>query len=90
MTQAHLLDRVIGDRRPDLSTDALLRQFEATPYDERVAARSTAIRHEIDWPRRELNTKGLGGDAGPLEVTDAACVRPAQNGPNPTHQESAA
>jgi fatty-acyl-CoA synthase len=37
----HLLDRVIGDQRPDLSTDALLRAFEATPYDERVAAEST-------------------------------------------------
>src|SRR6185369_1705975 len=41
MTQAHLLDRVVGDKRPDLSTDALLREFEATPYDERIAARST-------------------------------------------------
>jgi len=41
MSHAHLLDRVIGDRRPDLSTDALLRQFEATPYDDRIAARST-------------------------------------------------
>ncbi len=41
MTQFHLLDRSMGDQRPDLSTDALLRAFEATPYDERVAAQST-------------------------------------------------
>ncbi|HXD41215.1 MAG TPA: acyl-CoA synthetase [Ramlibacter sp.] len=41
MTRAHLLDRLIGDRRPDLSTDALLRDFEATPYDERIAAFNT-------------------------------------------------
>ena len=39
MTRSHLLDRLIGDRRPDLSTDALLREFEATPYDDRIAAR---------------------------------------------------
>jgi fatty-acyl-CoA synthase len=41
MTQFHLLDRLMGAQRPDLSTDALLRAFEATPYDERVAAQST-------------------------------------------------
>jgi fatty-acyl-CoA synthase len=41
MTQFHLLDRLIGAQRPDLSTDALLRAFEATPYDERIAAQST-------------------------------------------------
>ena len=31
----------MGAQRPDLSTDALLRAFEATPYDERVEAQST-------------------------------------------------
>jgi fatty-acyl-CoA synthase len=41
MTKFHLLDRVIGAERPDLSTDALLRKFEAAPYDERIAAQST-------------------------------------------------
>jgi fatty-acyl-CoA synthase len=41
MTRAHLLDRLIGDERPDLSTEARLRAFEATPYDERIAAQST-------------------------------------------------
>jgi fatty-acyl-CoA synthase len=41
MTQFHLLDRLMGEQRPDLSTDALLRAFEATPYDERIAAQST-------------------------------------------------
>ena len=41
MSRAHLLDRLIGDRRPDLSTEALLKAFEATPYDERIAAQST-------------------------------------------------
>jgi len=41
MTGVHPLDRLIGDDWPDLSTDAKLRAFEATPYDERVAARST-------------------------------------------------
>jgi fatty-acyl-CoA synthase len=38
---AHLLDRLIGGERPDLSTGEALRQFEATPYDERIAAQST-------------------------------------------------
>jgi fatty-acyl-CoA synthase len=37
----HLLDRMTGGERPDLSTDKALRQFEATPYDERIAAQST-------------------------------------------------
>jgi len=37
----HTLDRLIGDARPQLATDAQLRAFEATPYDERIAARST-------------------------------------------------
>lgn len=41
MSQTHLLDRLIGDRRPDLGTEALLREFERTPYDERIAAQST-------------------------------------------------
>jgi fatty-acyl-CoA synthase len=41
MSRAHLLDRLIGDKRPDLSTEALLREFEATPYDDRIAAQST-------------------------------------------------
>jgi fatty-acyl-CoA synthase len=41
MPPFHPLDRLIGEERPDLSTDALLREFEATPYDERVAAQST-------------------------------------------------
>ena len=41
MPRFHLLDRLIGEQRPDLSTGALLREFEATPYDERIAAQST-------------------------------------------------
>jgi fatty-acyl-CoA synthase len=41
MSQAHPLDRLIAEQRPDLSTDAKLRAFEATPYDERIAAQST-------------------------------------------------
>ncbi|MEO8654858.1 MAG: AMP-binding protein, partial [Ramlibacter sp.] len=41
MTQFHLLDRLMGAQRPDLSTDALVQAFEATPYDERIAAQST-------------------------------------------------
>jgi fatty-acyl-CoA synthase len=41
MTPAHQLYRLIGEKRPDLSTDALLREFEATPYDDRIGARST-------------------------------------------------
>jgi fatty-acyl-CoA synthase len=41
MTQFHLLDRLMGEQRPDLSTEALVRAFEATPYDERIAAQST-------------------------------------------------
>ena len=41
MAQFHLLDRLMGEQRPDLGTDAQLRAFEATPYDERIAAQST-------------------------------------------------
>ena len=41
MKRAHLLDRVIGDELPEFRTDEELRAFEATPYDERIAARST-------------------------------------------------
>ena len=41
MVRKHLLDRMIGDTWPDLGTDAGLQAFEATPYDERIAARST-------------------------------------------------
>jgi fatty-acyl-CoA synthase len=41
MSGWHLLDLAIGDRRPDLGTEAALRQFEAVPYDERIAVRST-------------------------------------------------
>ena len=41
MTRAHLLDRVIGADWPDLSTPAKLAAFEATPFAERIAARST-------------------------------------------------
>jgi fatty-acyl-CoA synthase len=41
MTQFHLLDRLMGAQRPDLSTADLLRAFEAAPYDERIAAQST-------------------------------------------------
>ena len=37
----HPLDRAIGPARPDLSTDAKLREFESVPYDERIAAQST-------------------------------------------------
>ena len=56
MTRAHLLDRVIGGDWPDLSTSAKLAAFEATPFAERIAARSTyeAIRigasHDPDAP----------------------------------------
>jgi fatty-acyl-CoA synthase len=41
MAQVHMLDRLMGEQWPDLSTDAKLRAFEATPYDDRVAAHST-------------------------------------------------
>lgn len=41
MAQFHLLDRLMGAQRPDLSTEALLHKFEAAPYDERIAAQST-------------------------------------------------
>ena len=42
MTQFHLLDRRMGGERPDLGTESLLREFERTPYDERVAAQVAA------------------------------------------------
>ena len=42
MTRTHLLDRLIGDTMPALSTDAEVRAFEASaPYGERIAAQST-------------------------------------------------
>src|SRR5438105_4548048 len=37
----HPLDRLITDARPDLGSEARLREFERTPYDERIAAQST-------------------------------------------------
>jgi fatty-acyl-CoA synthase len=37
----HLLDRKIGSSRPALTTAAQLREFEAVPLDERLAATST-------------------------------------------------
>ncbi len=41
MNRPHLLDRIIGPDWPDLSTPQAVRAFEATPYAERIAARST-------------------------------------------------
>ncbi|HTL26529.1 MAG TPA: AMP-binding protein, partial [Burkholderiales bacterium] len=41
MKRAHLLDRLIGAELPEFPTDKELRAFEATPYDERIAAHST-------------------------------------------------
>jgi fatty-acyl-CoA synthase len=41
MHQLHLLDRRIGPDWPDLSTHAAVAAFEAVPYDERIAVRST-------------------------------------------------
>src|SRR3954464_15043895 len=37
----HPLDRLIAASRPDLGSEARLREFERTPYDERIAAQST-------------------------------------------------
>jgi fatty-acyl-CoA synthase len=41
MTPAHPLDAVMGERLPSLRTSAELAAFEATPYAERIQARST-------------------------------------------------
>ena len=41
MRGAHPLDRVIGPEWPSLATPEQLAEFEATPYDERIAARNT-------------------------------------------------
>ena len=41
MNRPHLLDRIIGPDWPDLSTPSAQRAFEATPYADRIAARST-------------------------------------------------
>lgn len=41
MPGAHLLDRKIGAEFPALATAADLQAFEATPYEDRIAARST-------------------------------------------------
>jgi len=56
MNRPHLLDRAIGPDWPDLSTAAAVRTFEAMPWTERIAARSTyeALRigssHSPDTP----------------------------------------
>ncbi len=39
--RVHPLDRVIGADWPDLSTPDAVRRFEAVPYEQRIAARST-------------------------------------------------
>ena len=41
MPKLHLLDRLITDAWPNLSTPEALRAFERQPYDERIAAQST-------------------------------------------------
>jgi fatty-acyl-CoA synthase len=41
MPGLHSLDRTIGNTWPSLATDEELRAFEAVPYEERIAARST-------------------------------------------------
>ena len=41
MPALHALDKLITDTWPDLSSDALLHAFEATPYAARIAAPST-------------------------------------------------
>ena len=41
MPALHALDKLITDTWPDLSSDALLHAFEATPYAARIAASST-------------------------------------------------
>ncbi|MEJ8823261.1 acyl-CoA synthetase [Variovorax humicola] len=41
MAHIHPLDRVIGDTWPTLASDAEVREFEAVPYGERIAATST-------------------------------------------------
>jgi fatty-acyl-CoA synthase len=41
VNRPHLLDRMIGPDWPDLSTPEAVRAFEATPYADRIAARST-------------------------------------------------
>ena len=41
MANVHLLDRLIGAELPALRSAADLKAFEATPYTERIAARST-------------------------------------------------
>jgi fatty-acyl-CoA synthase len=41
MTRSHLLDRLIGEQMPVFAGDVDVRDFEATPYAERIAAAST-------------------------------------------------
>jgi len=41
MAGLHALDRFIGDEWPNFATEADVRAFEATPYEERILARST-------------------------------------------------
>ena len=41
MSGLHALDRMIGSEWPSLATEADVRRFEAVPYEERIAARST-------------------------------------------------
>ncbi|MEY2953206.1 MAG: hypothetical protein RLZZ401_1293 [Pseudomonadota bacterium] len=41
MARAVLIDRLIGEQRPELRTEAQLQALEAVPFAQRVAARST-------------------------------------------------
>ena len=41
MARKHLLDKLMGDAWPSFASDAELREFEAAPYAERIAAQST-------------------------------------------------
>ena len=68
MPALHALDKLITDTWPDLSSDALLHAFEATPYAERIAAPSTyeALRRgaAINWPWLMVSGASSGSALG--------------------------
>ena len=76
MTQAHLLDKLIGAELPVLHNAADVAAFEATPYADRVAAHSTyeALRlgaaRDPAAPAIQFLAKADAGQ-DPLRVTHA-------------------
>lgn len=79
MKRAHLLDRLIGEEFPSLSTDTDLKAFEAVPFSERIAAQSTyaalqlGAAHSPSTPALQFLQKA-DPDETPLIITYAQFI----------------